>query len=635
MTARPSRVRGTTLDRCLLTSSIMLVLTVAGACSIGSGRGARDVADQLAVALAAHDLDDVPLTSDAARGEYDLAVQGLSEVPTAVEVTDIHEDGDHARATLSWTWDLESTAWRYTTHAALENDGDRWEVDWDPSTLAPGLRSGEQLDVDDLPARRGDILGGDGEPIVTERPVVRLGLDKSRLPERRWGPNAERVARSLGIDVAGYRRKVDAYGAEAFVEAIVLRAEDARVEVDPSFAGIPGAVANEDAIPLAPTRDFAAPLLGSVGPATAEIIDDSDGAVVEGDIVGYSGLQARYDERLRGRPGVRVQAVGRDGSERTVFEEKARAGEDLRTTIDPGLQQRAEQALADHVGPEGPDSALVALRPSTGEVLVVANGPGNGGFNAATAGQYAPGSTFKVISALALLRHGVTPATVEPCPSTTVVDGRRFKNYDDYPADRLGDISLTEAVANSCNTWFINSWDDLSEDGVAEAAAALGMGVDHDIGFPAYFGQVPPASSKTERAADLIGQGRVLASPLTMATVAASVAAGRGVLPRLLPAQEVSQAEPSRPLTGTEAHQLDAMMRAVVTEGSAGFLLDHRGEVGAKTGTAEYGEPSADGSLRTHTWMIATQGDLAVAVFVETGVSGSQTAGPILDAFLP
>ena len=75
-------------------------------------------------------------------------------------------------------------------------------------------------------------------------------------------------------------------------------------------------------------------------------------------------------------------------------------------------------------------------------------------------------------------------------------------------------------------------------------------------------------------------------------------------------------------------------MRAVVTEGSADFLADLPGAVGAKTGTAEYGEPADDGSLPTHTWMIAIRGDLAVSVFVETGESGSTTAGPLLEQFL-
>ena len=87
---------------------------------------------------------------------------------------------------------------------------------------------------------------------------------------------------------------------------------------------------------------------------------------------------------------------------------------------------------------------------------------------------------------------------------------------------------------------------------------------------------------------------------------------------------------PAAPLTADEAAQLSAFMRAVVTDGGGSFLQDVPGEpVGAKTGTAQYGDGSTN-----HAWMIAVQGDLAVAVFVETGDYGSTTAGPLLEAFL-
>ena len=116
-----------------------------------------------------------------------------------------------------------------------------------------------------------------------------------------------------------------------------------------------------------------------------------------------------------------------------------------------------------------------------------------------------------------------------------------------------------------------------------------------------------------------------------MATVAASVMAGKTVLPRLLPAYDVTQAQPAVPLTAREATSLRSLMGGVVNGGSGSFLAP-LGVEGAKTGTAEYG--TADGSLPTHAWMIAFRGDLAVAVFVETGESGSRTAGPVLSAFL-
>ena len=176
----------------------------------------------------------------------------------------------------------------------------------------------------------------------------------------------------------------------------------------------------------------------------------------------------------------------------------------------------------------------------------------------------------------------------------------------------------------------------MSQAALADAAAALGLGVDRDLGLPAYFGSVPAtdeeAGSETGHAAALIGQGRVTASPLAMAAVAASVAKGGLVVPRLLPDQPTDDATPGSPLTAKEARQLRGLMRGVVTRGSGRFLAGVPGApVLAKTGTAEFGSSTP---LQTHAWMIAVHGDLAVAVFVDVGDSGSRTAGPLLDRFL-
>ena len=94
----------------------------------------------------------------------------------------------------------------------------------------------------------------------------------------------------------------------------------------------------------------------------------------------------------------------------------------------------------------------------------------------ATFGQFAPGSTFKSVSSLALLRAGLGPDTTVPCTPTIVVDGKSFKNYDDYPSGGIGDIPFRTAVANSCNTAFISQRDRLGDRDLADAAAALGMG---------------------------------------------------------------------------------------------------------------------------------------------------------------
>lgn len=604
------------------------------ACDVGADEdGARAAAEKVAGGLAGRDLTGLPVDDAQGAASYPGIVRGLRPDPT-VTVGDVEVDGDRATAKLAWSWPLGAQSWTYESELTLEADGDDWTAAWSPQAVHPDLADGEVLDVDVLAADRGDITGARGRPLVTERDVLRYGLDKARVTKGQVAASARRIAQLLDIEVAPYVRTATAAGPKAFVEALVLRADEGRLTVPDAYADVPGAATVADQLPLAATREFAAPILGRVGDATAEIVEKSEGRVQPGDEVGLSGLQARYDEQLAGRNGYRVDAVAADDSVRELVEEPAEDGTDLALTLDPELQRKAERVLAAAYDEDGPVTALVALRPSTGDVLAAANGPGNGGLNAATFGQYAPGSTFKVVTALALLRAGLTEQSPVDCPATTVVDGKTFKNYDDYPAGALGRITLRQAIANSCNTALIGQAGELGDTAVAQAAAALGLGVDHDLGFPAYFGQVPPPAGATEKAADLIGQGKVLASPLAMAAVAASVRAGHAVLPRLLADHEVEQTAPAAPLTRREAAQLRAMMRAVVTEGSGAFLSSLPGEVGAKTGTAEYGAPDASGALPTHTWMIATRGDLAVAVFVETGESGSRTAGPLLRAFL-
>ena len=187
-----------------------------------------------------------------------------------------------------------------------------------------------------------------------------------------------------------------------------------------AYGRIPGALLIADELPLAPTREFAAPILGTRRRGDRRDDQGAPRAYQPGDVAGLSGLQARYDEQLRGTPGAVVEAVpaGRQGTARAVPHRRDRRASRCALTLDPGLQTEAEQLLAG----VGPASALVAIRPSTGEILAAANGPGNGGQNLATFGQSAPGSTFKTVSSLALLRAGLTPDTVVPC---TAHDHRR------------------------------------------------------------------------------------------------------------------------------------------------------------------------------------------------------------------
>ncbi|MGH3333460.1 MAG: penicillin-binding transpeptidase domain-containing protein [Nocardioidaceae bacterium] len=620
----------------LSAAAVIGVTALAGCSILGLDDPSPEApARDLAKALTSGELADVAFTngdSQGAQKSWDEITGGMGDTPRKVGLSEVveHDDGEAVTATLHYSWDLGARAWTYDATAEMTYTDDQWVVDFAPSLVEPSLNADETLELTSLRAQRGDILGADGTRVVTDRPVVRFGIDKTKVGEGSQAASARRLAALLEIDERDFVERVEAAGDDAFVEALVLRPDDVPPAVGRGYDSIRGALAVADEIPLAPTREFARPILGTVGPVTAEIIEDSGGKYEVGDEVGLSGLQQRYEDILAGQAGALVQAeeTKPGGSSRDLFRVEPERGRPLRTSLDLDLQERAEKILAD----VGPASALVAIRPSDGHVLAAASGPGSDGYSNATIGRYAPGSTFKVVSSLALLRSGLTPETVVPCPRTLTVNGKSFKNYDDYPSGELGDIPLRTALAQSCNTAFIHERGQAEQSALADAAAALGLGVDHDLGFPVFLGEVPDQAQETEHAASMIGQGKVLASPMAMAAVVASVAEGETVTPVLLLDDEPDDIAPSQPLTGKEASQLRGMMRSVVTGGSGTFLADVPGDnVIAKTGTAEFGTKVP---LDTHAWMIAAQGDLAVAAFVEVGDSGSHTAGPLLEELL-
>lgn len=628
-----------------------IVLTVAGSVSACSEPDpTEDIAAAAGrVAAALESGETTGLWDDAV--DLGAAMTNLTDLPRTVSVGAIgepHETADGgpraADVTFAWAWDLDQDGtedWSYETTALVAEDDDgAWTVPYDPALIAEELGAGDELRLTRTPAARGDVLAGDGTAVVTDRPVLRVGVDKTRLPEGATEDQLREAATEVGrlaglTDPAAYADRVVAAGPKAFVEAIVVREGSAVVDLT-ALAQVPGGVALPDEIPLAPTATWARALLGRVGEATAEIVEESGGAVAGRDLVGLSGLQQAYDERLRGTPGLTVTA-GTGDAARPVFERPATDGADLELTLDPGTQDAAEAALAGTEGLAG----LVAIRPSTGEVLAAANGQGNAGYDAAMLATLAPGSTFKAVTALALLRGGVGPEDTVSCTPEVSVAGYRIGNDPGYPAAYLGDITMTQAITHSCNTALINARDRLAPGALAEAGASLGLGQTLDGSWPAFTGSVPTDGTETEMAAALIGQGQVLASPLAMATVAASVAAGATVTPTLVlgPADLDAGAGATAPadvvappLTAQEAAVLAGYLRAVVTDGTGIGLADVAGgPVHAKTGSAEAGE-GAD--TRVDSWMIAYRGDVAVAVLVQGGGYGSGAAGAAVEAFL-
>lgn len=591
------------------------------------GQRAAQLGDAVAASFASGVADDALFTEPAAE-RLTAIYAGMGELRPSVTVAELAplDDGTMA-AHLRWEWEIHTgkPAWAYETTIALRRaDGPDWRAEFTPAAVSPALGEGEWLRASRLPTVRGAVYGQGGVPIAWNQRAYRIGIDKTLTVPATAGEVAPKLAELMGIDVARFTEQVARSGPRAFVEARVLRAD---LPADAALADEAlrweGVRAIETTRPLAISSSFLRPVLGVVAEATAEQVQASGGTIRGGDLVGRGGLQERRQHVLGGTTGFVVEKVLADRRGVELFKVPALDGDAVLTTIDVVAQQRAEAVLAD----VGPASALVVLRPSDGAVLAAASGPGSEGYSTATLGQYPPGSTFKIVTALAMLRSGLTPDSTVTCTDGFSVDGYRFDNWQGYPVAALGEVPLRLAFAHSCNSTFLAGAQAVGPEALADAAASLGLTADPALVVGGFLGAVPTDGTSVEKAAAGMGQGKVIASPLGMATVTASVAAGRTMSPVLVIEPGNRVFTPPTPLTETEASALRDLMRGVVTQGTASGLSRLGSGIGAKTGTATWGTASY------HGWVVVTLDDLAVCVFI-ADAAGSSEAVDLAARFL-
>jgi cell division protein FtsI/penicillin-binding protein 2 len=571
--------------------------------------------------------DGKALAGDAAQKLLTTVAGDLAATPPKLSLkgSPVVKD-DQCSAVVHVSWPVAGSTWEYDTMINARRVDKQWTVIFGAKTINPELEATDKLAVRKTAGVRGSILDGAGQPIVSSKPVVIVGVQPRSITD------INLVVRNLtdafsqakvSADLSGLPDQVKKAAPDAFVQIITLRKE-VYDGIANKLNSTPGVITRNSTQSLAPSAQFARALLGTTGEVTKEIMDKNPGKYKVGDVVGLSGLQQRYDSILQGNPGVKVVVAMPAGTpDKQLFTADPSGGAQIKLTLDVNLQNAAEQAL---VG-EQRRSALVAIRISDNSVVAVANGPGAAPNNFALTGQTPPGSTLKAVTALAVLDKGMTGEDIVACPKNLPVEGRVFRNSHDQ---ELGNVPLRTDFAKSCNTAFASLAPKIAPDGLAKTAQTLGMGVQWDIGADVFTGKISVNGSKAEQAAAAFGQGTNLASPISLASAAAAIGRGQWKQPRLVlePAPK-SPAADGPQLNPASVEALRAMMRQVVTEGTASQLKDLPGDLRGKTGTAEYD----NNPEHTHSWFMGYRGDIAFCVFVENGGASTAAAVPITGKF--
>jgi Penicillin binding protein transpeptidase domain len=366
-----------------------------------------------------------------------------------------------------------------------------------------------------------------------------------------------------------------------------------------------------------------------VAPRVTSVTDTSGNDLTSYGDAGLHNIAARLETGAPpgyGSPGLNVEIRTSTGkplvnSQAVVVAPRNVSG--LATTIDAAAERAAQSAVARHK-----NSSMVVIQPSTGKILAIAN---NAGFNDfALTAAVAPGSTMKTVTSTALFTQGVlNPASHVSCPKTFTIQGITYHN--DHGESEPASTPFITDFAQSCNNAFSTQWEHLTNGRLAETAKKYyGLDQKWDIGIgrlsASYF-NAPASASGSELAQEAFGEGSLTASPLAMASIAATIASGRFRQPYLTVGGPLVTA---RPLPVATDAWLKEMMRAVVTSGTAapvGFGAD----VYAKTGTADI-----MGQGQPNSWLIAFEPsrDVAVACLVVKAGYGAQVAGPEVRSFL-
>lgn len=581
-------------------SGLLLIFPVAGCGMIDTGPSPQDVASQFVKSFAAGDSASAAAHTDApgrARSALDSSRQNMSPQSVNASVVDVTEgDGQRpTKARFDATWDFgQGRAWKYQGEMELVEADDGWKVRWTPSVLHPQLRGEQSLAFKEQQSQPAPVLDRDGTPLMNPEQLVTVSLDPQRA-----GDTAG-VAGSLG-------------GALSSVEPTITQQSilDGVAKTPP---GQPYAVVTLRQNDYERVKDQIHDLPGVNFPAQTKLVADQReyGSQV------LPGISKIVNDQLEGKSGWQVVATGPGGAETAMLHDTPPQPVDpISATLSDRVQKAAEQA----VDPMPQGAMLVALQPSTGDVLAVAqNQLADAQGSVALTGQYPPGSTFKMINATAALESGkVQIDTPVPCPPRQVFNGRMVPNDKEFD---LGVVPLRTAFAKSCNTSFAQLAVDQPANSLPNAAKQLGIGVDFEIpGMTTITGKVPPAEQTVQRAANGIGQGSVLASPFGMALASASVAQGGMPTPTLIKGTETRADAAPKPLPQQTLDQLRPMMQEVVNSGTAKSLAG-TGPVAAKTGTAQFGD-----GTHSHGWVTGYRDDLAFAVLV----TDAGASGPALD----
>ncbi|HEY2449906.1 MAG TPA: penicillin-binding transpeptidase domain-containing protein [Mycobacterium sp.] len=567
----------------------VLVTTAAVSACTPRPEGPAPAAERFFAALSTGDTAAAAEFSDDpsdAREVLNAAWAGLQAIHLDTQILSAKYNEDTGSVSYRYTWRLpKNRTWAYDGRLKMARYEGHWRVRWNSTDLHPRLGEHQTFALRADPPKRASVNEVGGTDVLAPGYLYHYTLDASKA-----GAYLITTARAVVDALRPFDNTLDpqllaeqASGTGKPVDLITLRVDDNN-NVAPAIGSLPGVVITPQAELLPTDYHFAPALINQVKKA---VIDELDG-----------------------QAGWRVVSVNQNNVDLAVLHEvEPLPAPSVSISLDRAVQNAAQHAVDN----QSRQAMIVVIKPSTGEILAVAqNAAADAIGPLATTGLYPPGSTFKMVTAGAVLeRDMASPNTLLGCPGHLDIGNRTIPNYGGFD---LGVVSMSRAFASSCNTTFAQLASRMPPRGLTQAANRYGIGLDYQVdGISTVTGSVPPTVDMAERTEDGFGQGKVLASPFGMALAAATVAAGKTPVPKLIEGRPTPITGDTTPISDKMIEGLRPMMRLVVTNGT-GKEIAGCGEIFGKTGEAEFPGGS-------HSWFAGYRGDLAFASLIVGGGS--------------
>jgi penicillin-binding protein len=502
-----------------------------------------------------------------------------------------------------------------------EEENENWYVKWDSSFIFPEYELTDTFHIETTKAVRGEILDSKGNKLAANEEVLELGIVPGKFDEER---DLNKLAEIIDMSPDDIKALYSVSWAAPDYLMPIKKFREADIEIVREAIEMEGVTNTRPKERVYPYGVAAAHLIGYIGNITAEEIEKYEG-YSQTDRIGKTGLEAVYEDRLKGKNGIEVIQTIEGGKEKTIARTEPVRGEDIKLTIDADMQKTLYETMREDIGkaavvdPESgnvlslvsvpsydPNGYTLGMSEAQKKLLENPNQPTLNRFRST----YSPGSTMKLLTAIVGLESG----KIDPNKKYEIPRGGGWQKDASWGAFKVTrvyeddtQVDLKSGLNNSDNIYFAMAGLDIGAKEFEEGLKKLGIGEEMPFSYPpvrdSQISNTGVLDNEVLLADTAYGQGQILMNIIHLASIYGGVVNNGSMMKPLLLEEESAEVWKENIVSPENAKLLQDNLRRTVTEGKSRIADLPGREIAGKTGTAELKEEQGTAGMENGLWV--------------------------------